>query len=169
MSNVRDSLLLPPARATKWLGAMRRYLMFIVFGNLLWETAHLPLYTVWQNGSAGEIAFAAIHCTGGDVLIATAALVGALLLLGNARWPEERYGAVAAFALVAGVGYTVFSEWLNTAVRGSWAYTNLMPTLSLIGPGLSPLAQWIVIPLAAFWWARRPAAIQAQVLEERSS
>jgi hypothetical protein len=31
-----------------------------------------------------------------------------------------------------------------------------MPMLPVIGTGLSPLAQGIVIPIAAFWWARRP-------------
>jgi hypothetical protein len=50
----------------------------------------------------------------------------------------------------------VFSEWLNTEIRGSWAYTLAMPTLPVVGTGLAPLAQWIVIPLGAFWWAYRP-------------
>jgi len=36
----------------------------------------------------------------------------------------------------------------------NWAYSEFMPTLPVTGTGLSPLAQWIVIPLIAFWWAR---------------
>lgn len=65
---------------------------------------------------------------------------------------------MATLTLVAGLAYTIFSEWLNTEVRGSWTYSDLMPRLPVNGTGLSPLAQWIVIPLAAFWWAhhRRP-------------
>ena len=50
--------------------------------------------------------------------------------------------------------YTVFSEWLNTEIRGSWAYSELMPVVPVLEAGLSPVAQWIVIPIAAFWWAR---------------
>ena len=50
----------------------------------------------------------------------------------------------------------MFSEWLNTEIRGSWAYSELMPVVPVLDAGLSPLAQWIVIPIAAFWWARRP-------------
>ena len=114
------------------------------------------------------MAFAVIHCTGGDVLIASIALLGALLLLGNARWPAERYLAVAALALVVGLGYTIFSEWLNTTIRRSWGYTDLMPTLPAIDIGLSPLAQWIVIPLVAFWLGRRPSAAAMQLIERRS-
>jgi hypothetical protein len=167
MSDLRGSRSASAGREVTWLTLMRRYFTFIVLANLLWEIVHLPLYTIWRSGSAGEIAFAVVHCTAGDVLIATAALLGALLLLGNARWPDERYVAVAAFALFAGLGYTVFSEWLNTTIRLSWAYTDLMPRLPAIGIGLSPLAQWIVIPVAAFWLARRPARPQAQLVERQ--
>ena len=31
-----------------------------------------------------------------------------------------------------------------------------MPVVPVIEAGLSPLAQWFAIPIAAFWWARRP-------------
>lgn len=141
--------------AGAWLVALRRYILFIALANLVWEVAQLPLYTIWRDGTPGEIAFAVLHCTAGDVLIAGASLVAALLLAGHGCWPGERYLAVAAATLFLGLGYTLFSEWHNTAVRGSWAYTELMPTLPVIGAGLSPLAQWTVIPLAAFWWARR--------------
>lgn len=55
------------------------------------------------------------------------------------------------------LGYTVFSEWLNTSVRASWAYSDLMPVIPVVDLGLSPLAQWIVIPLAGFSWARLSA------------
>lgn len=156
------------ARGVTWLVALRRYMTFIALANLLWEIAHLPLYTLWQTGSSGEMAFAVIHCAGGDVLIASSSLLGALLLFGHGHWPKERYVAVAAITVVTGLGYTVFSEWLNVAVRGNWGYTDLMPIVPPIGSGLSPLAQWIVIPLGAFWWARRTPAARAQMIERHS-
>lgn len=31
-----------------------------------------------------------------------------------------------------------------------------MPLIPRIDAGLSPILQWIVVPLAAFWWAMRP-------------
>lgn len=167
MSGIQ-SLLFPFTGTTTWLAGLRRYIAFIAVANLLWEVAQLPLYTIWQTGSGREIAFAAIHCTGGDVLIASTTLLGALLLLGNPRWPEERYVAVAAFALIAGLGYTAFSKWLNTSVRSSWTYIDSMPTLPAIGVGLSPLAQWIIIPIVAFWLARPLAVPSAQLNGTRS-
>ena len=148
----------PTPPAGDGLSALRRYLMASLLGNLVWEFAQLPLYTVWQEGSPREVAFAAIHCTGGDVLIASGSLLGAFMLAGNRRWPHERFCSVASITILAGLGYTVFSEWLNTEIRGSWAYSEWMPTLPLIGAGLSPLAQWIAVPFASLWWARRPFA-----------
>jgi hypothetical protein len=39
------------------------------------------------QGTQAEIAFAAIHCTGGDILIALSALMVVLFLFGTGRWP----------------------------------------------------------------------------------
>jgi hypothetical protein len=139
-----------------WLATLRRFLIFIAGGNLAWEIAQLPLYTIWYDGTPGEIAFAVAHCTGGDILIASASLLLALLLAARPTWPDETYRRVAALTVALAVPYTVFSEWLNTKIRGSWAYSELMPVVPVLDAGLSPLAQWIVIPIAAFWWARRP-------------
>lgn len=144
----------PPSAPPSWLSALRRYLTIVAVGNLVWEFAHMPLYTLWRTGTPGEIAFAAIHCTGGDLLIATGALLLALFAFGSPAWPHQRFRPVAAGAVAVGVGYTVFSEWLNIEVRQTWAYSELMPTLPWLGTGLSPLAQWLVIPPLAFWSAR---------------
>lgn len=134
---------------------LRRYFLFIAPANLAWEVAHLPLYTLWWESGLRENAVAVVHCTGGDLLIATASLVLALLCFAERSWPEESFLRVAAAAVAIGVGYTVFSEWLNIEIRGSWAYTDRMPVVPILGTGLSPIAQWLVIPLAAFWLARR--------------
>jgi hypothetical protein len=141
-----------------WLTVIRRYLLVLVLGNLVWEFAQMPLYTLWLAGTPGEIAFAALHCTGGDLLIGLSALVAGLLVAGTGRWPAEDYGRVALVAIVIGIGYTVFSEWLNIEIRESWAYRDLMPVVPVIDAGLSPIAQWIVVPTTAFWWARPTAA-----------
>ncbi len=126
-----------------------------VVGNLVWETAHVPLYTLWTEGSPSQIAFAVLHCTGGDILIALSCLMGALVLVGNSRWPAERFLPVAGFAMVSGLLYTVFSEWLNVELRQSWAYAPSMPTLPPLGTGLTPVLQWVVVPSVALAFVRR--------------
>lgn len=113
----------------------------------------MPLYTLWKTGSAEEIIFAVLHCTAGDVLIAGAALFGSLIVVGGADWPRKGFVPVAAVTLVAGIGVTATIEHLSTT-RGFWTYSDLMPLLPGTGLGLSPLAQWIVIPVLAFVFAR---------------
>ena len=151
-----------------WLIALRRYFAFAIPAHMVWEVAQLPLYTIWHEDPPGRIAFAVLHCTGGDALIAGASLLGALLLFGTARWPNERYIAVAAPVVLAGVVITIFGEWYHTEFRNNWAYAELMPRLPWIGTGLSPLLQWLVIPIAAFWWAYRRQATQFKPIEEPS-
>lgn len=138
-----------------WLPMLWRYLAVMLPGNLVWEVAHLPLYTLWTIGSAGEKVFAVAHCTAGDMLIAAISLLCALLITGDARWPKTGFARVAGLTVAFGIGYTVLSEWLNTVVRESWAYAAAMPTVPVLGTGVSPLLQWVVVPCAAFWLMRR--------------
>lgn len=117
----------------------------------------MPLYTLWNDGSVNEIIFAAVHCTGGDILIAMAALMLTLILT-SSGWsdynkPPQR---VIVLTVLIGLSYTIFSEWLNIVVRETWAYSDLMPVIPIIDAGLSPILQWIVIPMLGFWWAARP-------------
>ena len=138
-----------------WFSAFRRYITVIASGNLLWEFAHLPLYTLWETGSTSEIVFAALHCTGGDILIGLSSVMLALFLVGNAAWPAAGNRRVVLCTVLTGLFYTLFSEWLNIEVREAWAYRDIMPLVPGIDAGLSPVMQWIVIPLVGFNWALR--------------
>jgi hypothetical protein len=142
-----------------WLRALRAYFVVVALGNLGWEFLHLPLYTLWYTDTLERIAFAALHCTGGDLLIAASTSLGSLLLFGSG-WPasDSAFKRVAASTILLGLGYTVFSEWLNVSVREAWTYSELMPVLPPFGTGLSPLLQWLVIPTVAFWRARASVA-----------
>ncbi len=138
-----------------WLRALRRYLLFIAPAHLGWEILQLPLYTIAWDGTIGEIAFAVIHCTGGDLLIALSALTIALVLFGQPNWPAVAYRPVLLTTLIIGVAYTIFSEWLNINIRQSWAYSAWMPIVPVFHVGLSPLSQWVVIPWLGLAWSRR--------------
>jgi hypothetical protein len=140
-----------------WLRALKAYLALVLIANLAWETLQLPLYSLWTTATARQMAFAVVHCTGGDVLIALSTLTVALVAVGTKRWPAEGHEWVMLATLALGVGYTVFSEWLNIVVRSSWAYSELMPVVPIVGIGLSPLLQWILVPTIALSLARNNA------------
>jgi len=143
----------PPRRVVGWLAVLRHYLAFMGLVNLAWEIAQLPLYTIWTTGTRGEIAWAVVHCTVGDVLIAGAALLLALVVLRADSWPHARYLGVALLAVALGFVYTAYSEWLNTSIRQTWTYSAMMPVIPP-GIGVSPLVQWLVIPSLGLRWAR---------------
>ena len=140
-----------------WIRALRIYLTALAVANLIWETLQLPLYTIWQTGTLRTKAFAIVHCTIGDVIISLCALTIALVVTGDKWWPQKRFRRVAILAILSGLAYTVFSEWLNVVVRASWAYSDLMPIVTAFGlrVGLSPLLQWIVVPTVAFIITKR--------------
>jgi hypothetical protein len=138
-----------------WLTAIRRYLVVVALGNFAWEAAQLPLYMLWRTEPSRAIARAVLHCTAGDVAIATVALIIALVAVGNSQWPDEREVTVAVAVLVIGVTYTIGSEYINVVLRRSWSYTEWMPILPWTGTGLAPLAQWVVVPACALLSMRR--------------
>ena len=127
-----------------------RYVAVLTAMSLAWEFAQMPLYTLWAEGTAGEILYAGLHCTVGDALIGGTALFLALLLFGPTGWPRYGKTRVLVATVVVGVTYTIFSEWLNVEVRGSWAYSPLMPTVPFLGTGLTALVQWLILPVAAY-------------------
>lgn len=144
------------ARVADWPAAARtaaRYVAVVAAGDLAWEFAQLPLFTLWRTASPAYVIFAALHCWMGDLLIAVSCL-GLGVGVAGGGWPGRGYLRAAVAVLLLGVSYTVFSEWLNVSARGSWAYAPAMPRLPPLGTGLSPLLQWIFVPSVAFAVAR---------------
>lgn len=137
-----------------WSFIFKNYLPRLVVCSLVWEIAQLPLYSIWNESSLAWIAYAVMHCTTGDALIGTSALLIALTVnrAGNrAAWPIFRIGAgTVAFA----VAYTVLSERLNLTF-GNWSYSPWMPVVPWIEVGVAPILQWIFVPLISWWLATR--------------
>ena len=147
-----------PAPETNWLQTVRRYLGASLAANFVWEILQLPLFTLWTTGTARQQAFAVFHCTIGDVMIAALSLLAALSLVAQPNWPRSSAPRVYLLSLAAGLAYTIYSEWLNTSVRGNWAYSEWMPVLPFVGTGLAPVLQWLIVPTLAHGIAlgRRP-------------
>lgn len=121
--------------------------------HVLWELAHLPLYSSWTTDSPATLAYAIAHCTLGDGLIAAVTYGCAAVGLRSADWP--RTAALAGLTILTGlgVGYTVWSEYYNVHLAARWAYGPAMPTVW--GVGATPLLQWLLLPAVTLWlWQR---------------
>lgn len=138
------------ARST--LSTVAHYGVATVLLNLIWEFAQLPLFTFAPSISGRDVIIDVLFCTVGDAIIAQFSLLLAIGLFGLGRWPASRFGPVALSAIFFGLVYTGLSEWVNVNVRHAWAYSEWMPVLPGLGIGLSPLLQWLIVPVMGFAW-----------------
>lgn len=112
--------------------------------NLAWEIAHVRLYTIWTAADDASIAWALLHCSVGDVVIALAMFALAGIVLRRVDWPAWRPWTGCAIVVIGAMAFTAWSEWYNVYRAGSWGYTASMPMI--FGIGLSPLLQWLILP-----------------------
>ena len=90
-----------------WLRALRLYLGVSIAAHVVWEILQLPLYTLWSTGTLKQQAFAVVHCTLGDAMIAGLSLLLALALFARATWPRASVVRVYWACLAYGAGYTI--------------------------------------------------------------
>jgi hypothetical protein len=127
--------------------------------NMVWEFGQCTLlYDMWDWGfwRATVWMWGAIF---GDVLIVLGVVLGAVLFVGADRLrPPNAVG----WAALLGVGFvaSVGLEWAAQAL-GLWGYSDLMPTLTVLGHtvGLSPVVQVTTLPALSAWLATRSGPI----------
>lgn len=130
-------------------------LVLSFLGHFTWEILQAPLYA--SLGKTDHFVGIAIclQATFGDLAIALAAFWGAAFV-GKGRDWFARTGPVAPTAFfVIGLLATVGLEYLHTEVTGRWAYDGVMPLLPFLGTGLSPILQWVFVPMFILWYMRR--------------
>jgi len=112
--------------------------------HFTWEMAHAKWYATMNAlpfwTATAWCARAALI----DVLIGAAAYAVAALIARNVRWVRQPGALPLTFYLAIGIVVTVAIERWAVAI-GRWRYAATMPTIG--GVGLSPLLQWLVVPL----------------------
>lgn len=122
---------------------------FLHFG---WEMWQVPFYEGMSDSDHALVVWECTRATLGDVVIAIVALAAPVLLgSGLSGLFDLRPAAVVPY-LVAGLVITVGLEHLATEVFARWQYSPAMPRLPVLGTGLSPLLQWLLVPLAALFF-----------------
>ena len=134
--------------------------LFALLLNFAWEILQVPLFEQMAGAPHWSAILACSRATLGDAIILLAAYWSTAVLAGGRRWIVAPSGAQLAWFVSYGVAVTIGIEWL--ALRGgwftAWRYSALMPVLPGIGIGLSPLLQWIVLPLLTVWFVKRQLA-----------
>ena len=120
--------------------------------NFPWEMAHSLLYRDTAGLTLGEH----LLCCG-LVSLADGAGITTIFALGAAvskepRWTRRRSATRLGATALLGLGLAVVAEKLALHL-GWWAYGPAMPRVPGTELGISPLIQFVVLPLGVLFWA----------------
>lgn len=128
------------------------------FGFLLhfvWEMLQVPWFTGMAEASHGSVVWLCVRATGGDVLILLASFWLSSIVCGHRQWLHTGDRQPAVILVITALAVTIILEWLATGPLSRWAYTDSMPVIPLLGIGLAPLLQWLLLPPLIMWLTRR--------------
>lgn len=124
---------------------------FLLHGN--WEWLQSPFYRDTST-SLDRIVWFRLHCTFGDVVILLSGALAVSAIVRSTSWLDHPRFGTSLLLIGLAVAYTAASERRNLAA-GGWSYSEWMPVVPMIGVGLMPLLQWLVLsPLALHLAAR---------------
>lgn len=112
--------------------------------HFAWEVAQSSLFLPMRSLPFWPAILLCARAAAGDLVI-TAIAFAAAAMSGAMHWPlrqRRRYPALIflTIGILITIGYEIYA-----LSAGLWAYAAQMP--QLLGIGLTPLLQWIVIPL----------------------
>ena len=121
------------------------FLSFVL--HFVWEFLQVPTYADMATMAHWDGVKLCTSATFGDVGFALTAFWTASAVARTRHWLERPSLAHILVFLAVGIALTVGFEYYYTNVALRWTYSELMPLLPPFGTGMSPLLQWIVIPL----------------------
>lgn len=132
-------------------------LPFALFALLLhfpWEILQAPLWVGMANLAHAEGVRICGIAALGDVVIALAAYEAAALSTRSRLWLLNPPRAAWAVYIAVGLVLTVAYEYAATGAFARWEYVASHPRLPVLGTGLAPVLQWLVLPPLTLWLTR---------------
>ena len=123
--------------------------------NFVWEFLQVPFFRGMAEAPHWEAVQSCTLATLGDAGIALVAFWIVALAARSRSWVIHPTARQLMGFLAVGVVITITFEWLATEVLDRWSYAESMPTLPLLGTGVLPILQWIVLPPVVVWLVRR--------------
>lgn len=132
-------------------------LVLSFLGHFAWEILQAPLFSSLAQVDHFVAIRICLQATLGDLVIALVAFWCAALAGKGRDWIARAHGPALITFIAVGLLVTVGLEYLHTEVTGRWSYDPAMPRLPILGTGLSPILQWVFVPLLVVWFMRRLA------------
>lgn len=126
--------------------------------NFPWEAWHIQLYRSLETLSYREAVTFVTVASVGDAALAVIAFWAVAAATRSRIWILEPTPKRIAGFVGVGLGITIAWEWLATRVLDWWQYADTMPILPLLGTGVSPVLQWVLLPPLVVWLVRRHLA-----------
>lgn len=115
--------------------------------NFAWELIQIPLY-IPSLYSFEHIAFCALASLA-DVIMVLLLYFGFALIFRNPLWMQHlRWKRIVMVILTGGTG-AVLAEIRHLSL-GTWAYSDSMPIIPVINVGISPVLQFMILPLLIY-------------------
>ena len=140
----------------KWWQPWSALTLFFFLLHFLWEMLQVPLYEGMASAPHWQAIRVCFTATVGDVAIALIAYLSVAIGADDRQWLARPSAMRVASYVAVGLAITVVLEFLNVYVWRRWGYASAMPLV--LGFGVSPLVQWIAVPVMALWLARRHMA-----------
>ena len=141
MTRVKRLLALPEANV----------FLFGVLVNYPWELLQIPFFDGMSRAPHWQATkICSLAAVGDGALLVGAYWVTAAMARSRQWVLHPRLRDLLVLLWVGQVMNALF-EWLNTEVWQRWAYIPAMPTVPLLGTGLAPLLQWLLLPPLVIW------------------
>ena len=124
--------------------------------HAVWEMVQMPAYKEMVGRPVLQTAVRCTPATLGDVVITFWIYAIGALGARDLRWGVQPRWNVYLVAALLGAMHAVWIEKAAIA-SGRWSYTETMPTLPLLGVGLWPFLQLVLLTPLTLWLSSRYA------------
>jgi len=129
--------------------------LFSFLLNFVWELAQIPFFLDMAEKSHLIGVLICALATVGDVLISYTGYGLGVLWAKDAQWILSKNRSATVVYLSCGIVLTILFEYVATGPLQLWEYSPIMPVVPVLGTGLTPLLQWLTLPMPILWLARR--------------
>ena len=137
--------------------------------HFVWEFVQAPTYSGMVEMNHWDGIKLCMSATFGDVGFALTAFWLTALAARSRNWMMRPTPLNYVLFLAVGLALTVGFEYYYTQISLRWTYSDLMPLVPPFGTGLSPLLQWVFIPLLTVWTSRRIILGSLAIQTEKAS
>ena len=125
--------------------------LFAFLLNLPWELWQIPLFKNMPSLAHWDGVILCTRAALGDAAIALPAFWLVAAVAGTRDWIRRPTGITLGAFVAIGPVVTIVLEYWATQIGARWEYAEQMPRLPLLGTGLAPLLQWLLIPPLVAW------------------